>query len=192
MRDRIGHQFIELLLLDHAAGDQRGDTLHRREQHEPDALGLARFEDAAGLTLQDQLEHHRERPVGGFVQGLRVLPVLAREHQLEQRGVVRGEADVCGRGRAQPRLEVLARALDRLPQLGTQTREPLLREHIQQRLAVGEVPAWRAVADADLARELAQGQPLDAVLANGALSLREQSPAQVAVVVGACAHRLAA
>ena len=45
------------------------------------------------------------------------------------------------------------------------------------------------MADAELARELSQGQCLNAALADGALALREQSRAQVAVVVGALSHR---
>ena len=114
--------------------------------------------------------------------------MLAREHQLQQRRVARGEADVGRRGRPQPRLEVLAGAVDRAAQLGAQAREPGLGEGVEQRLAIGEMPAWRAVADADLARELAQRQVLDAALADGALGLREQSRAQVAVVIGALSH----
>ena len=82
--------------------------------------------------------------------------MLAREHQLQQRGVARGEADVGRRGRLQPGLEVLARVVDRCAQLGAEAREPRLGEGVEQCLAVGEVPAWRAVADADLAGELAQ------------------------------------
>ena len=48
------------------------------------------------------------------------------------------------------------------------------------------------MADADLARKLAQRQLLNAALADGALGLREQSRAQVAVVIGALGHGLAA
>jgi hypothetical protein len=50
----------------------------------------------------------------------------------------------------------------------------------------------RAVADADLARELAQRERLRAPLAHGPLRLLEQRRAQVAVVVRLLGHRSAA
>ena len=53
-----------------------------------------------------------------------VLAVLAGEHQLEQRRVARGEADVCRGGRSQPCLEVLAGAFGGAPELGAKTLEP--------------------------------------------------------------------
>ena len=51
MRDRVGDELVELLGLDHAAGDQRRDALDRGEEDEADALGLAAFEGAVGLAL---------------------------------------------------------------------------------------------------------------------------------------------
>ena len=48
------------------------------------------------------------------------------------------------------------------------------------------------MADADLPRKLAQRQLIDAMLAEGALGLREQSRAQVAVVIGALTSSRAA
>jgi len=120
---------------------------------------------------------------------LGLLAVLAREHQLQERGVARGEADVGRRGRLQARLEVLARAVGGAAQLGAQARVPGLGERVQQRLAIGEVTPRRARTDADLARELAQRQLLHAPLAHGALGPLEQRRAEVAVVVGALAHR---
>jgi hypothetical protein len=118
-----------------------------------------------------------------------LLPALAGEHQLEQRGVVDGEADV-GRGdRAQARLVVLAGAVDRLPQLRSEAREPCLGEGIQQRLAIGEVAAGSAVADADLAGELAQRQLTEALIAQRALGLPQQGGTKVAVVVGTVGQR---
>lgn len=48
--------------------------------------------------------------------------LLAREHQLQQGRVARGEADVCGGGRPQARLEVLPGAVDGAPQLGAEAR----------------------------------------------------------------------
>ena len=74
------------------------------------------------------------------------------------------------------------------PQLGAEPREPGFGERVEQRLAIGEVPPRRAVADADLARELTQRELVDAVLADGALGLREQGRAQVAVVIGTLTH----
>ena len=88
------------------------------------------------------------------------LAVLAGEHQLEQRRVRGGEADVGRGGRLQARLEVLAGAVDGGAQLGAEAVEPGLGQRVEQRLAIGEVAARRAVADADVARELAQRQRL--------------------------------
>src|SRR5271154_7341361 len=103
--------------------------------------------------------------------------MLAREHQLQQRGVACGKADVrCG-SRPQAILKVLARAFGCLTQLDPQAREARLGEGVEQRLAIGEVPARSAVADADLARELAQRELLDTALAHRPLRLREQSGA---------------
>jgi hypothetical protein len=58
---------------------------------------------------------------------------------------------------AKTRLVILTRVLGRSAQLRAETREPGLGKRIQQSLAVGEVTARRAVADADLASEIAQG-----------------------------------
>ena len=93
----------------------------------PTRSGSPALERALGLALLDQLEHHREGPLGGFVQRARLLAVLAGEHQLEQRRIARGEADVGRRRRPQPRLEVLAGAVDGAAQLGAEAREPRLR-----------------------------------------------------------------
>jgi hypothetical protein len=106
--------------------------------------------------------------------------------------VTRGEANVRGRGRLQPRLELAPGAIDCAAQLLAQTCEPILGERVQQCLTVGEVSTRRTVADADLARELAQRELLNAALADDPLCLREQRGAQVSVVVGALRHRLAA
>jgi hypothetical protein len=163
--------------------------LDRGEKHEADALGLAAFECAVGLSLFDQREDDREGAVGGLVDRAGPLAVLAREHQLQQRCVATGEADVGRRGRPQSLLEVRARAIDRAAQLGAEAREPGFGEGVEQRLAVGEVPPWRAMADADLACKLTQRQVLSAALADRALGLREQRRAQVAMVVGALSHR---
>jgi hypothetical protein len=65
--------------------------------------------------------------------------VLAREHQLQQRGVARGEADVGRRGRLQARLEVLARPPMALRGSAPQAREAGLGERVEQRLAIGEM-----------------------------------------------------
>ena len=146
--------------LDDAGADERGDALDRREQDEPDALRVAALEHALALALLDQLEHHREGALGGLGELARALPVLAGEHQLEQRRVLGREADV-GRGdRAQPRLELLARR--GRPRRAARRRGARTRpgKRVEQRLAVGEVPARRAVADADLARQLAQRERL--------------------------------
>ena len=188
MRDRVGDEPVDLLGLHHAAGDQRRDALDRGEQDETDALGLAGLQGALGLPLRDQLEQHPEGALGGLVQRAGRLAVLAREHQLEQCRVVRREADIGGSGRLQARLEALARAVDGAPQLGAEAREAGLGKRVEQRPAVGEVPPRRAVADAGVARELAQRQRLHAALAHGALGLLEQRGAEVAVVVGALAH----
>jgi hypothetical protein len=79
-----------------------------------------------------------------------------------------------------------------VPQLGAQAREPGLGERVQQRLAIGEMSSRRAVADAGLARELAERERLRAALAHGALGVLEQRGAQAAVVVGTLGHRRAA
>ena len=82
--------------------------------------------------------------------------MLACEHQLQERCVARGKADVGRRSRPQPRREVLVGAIDRAAQLGAEACETVLGEGVEQRLTIGEVPAWRAVTDADFARELPQ------------------------------------
>ena len=46
------------------------------------------------------------------------------------------------------------------------------------------------MADTDVARELTQRQVLNAALADRALGLREQSRAQIAVVIRALVHSL--
>jgi hypothetical protein len=56
-------------------------------------------------------------------------------------------------------------------------------------LAVREVAPGGAVADADIAGELTQGQVLHASLADGALGLVQECGAEISVVVGALAHR---
>ena len=96
-----------------------------------------------------------------------------------------GEAHVGAGQRGQARLEVLAGALDRRAQLAPEALEAVLREGVEQRLLVGEVAAGGGVADADLAREVAQGELREAALAQRPLGAREQLGAQVAVVVRA-------
>ena len=91
--------------------------------------------------------------------------------------------------RLQSAPEVVARIVHRATQLRAQAREPVLGERVQQRLAIREMPGRRAMADAHLARELAQRKLLDAPLANDLLGLREQRRAQVAVVVRARSSR---
>lgn len=189
MRDRVGDELVDCFCSDDAGGHERGDPLDRGEQDQADALGITSLEDAVCLALLDQLEYDREGAVSGLVQYLGLLPMFAREHQLEQRGVARGELDVCARGCPQARLEVLAGTLHRALQLGAEASKPRLRECVEQRLPVGEVPAWRSVADADLARQLAQRQVPGTVLAYGALGLLEQSRAKVAVVIRPLSHR---
>jgi transcription regulator MmyB-like protein len=122
--DRVGQQLVELLVPDDPARDQRRDALDRGEQDQPYALGVAGLEHAFGLALKDQLEHHRERPVGDLVVGPLLLLVLAREHQLEQSGVLHGEADVGVCGGVKARAEVLAGGADCGAELATQPLEP--------------------------------------------------------------------
>ena len=124
--------------------------------------------------------------VGGRAQGRGVVPVavLAREHQLEQRPVPGREGHVRRGRRRQPGVEGRARPVHGAVQVACEALEPVLRQRVEQRPAVGEVPARRGVADADGARELAQREPLGAALGQRALGLLEQRRAQVAVVVG--------
>ena len=114
--------------------------------------------------------------------------MLAGEHQVEQRRVAGGEADVGRGGCAQARLELLARAVGGGAQLRAQAVESRLGHRVEQGLAIGEVAARRAVADTDLARQLAQRQRVGAALAQRALGLLEQRLAQRAVVIGAIGH----
>ena len=118
--------------------------------------------------------------------------MLAGEHQLEQRRVGGREPDVRRRGRSQPRLEFVAGAVGGGAQFGAEALESGLGERVEQRLAVGEVAARRAVADADLPRELPQRQLFDAALADGPLGRGQQRGAEVAVVVGPLGRRLRA
>jgi hypothetical protein len=69
--------------------------------------------------------------------------------------VAGGEAHVGAGQSGQAGLEVLASALDRLPQLAPETLEAVLREGVEQRLLVREVAPRRGVADDGLAREVA-------------------------------------
>ena len=78
-----------------------------------------------------------------------------------------------------------AGAVDRRAQVLAEAVEALDRERVEQRLAVGEVPARGGVADADVARELAQRQVGRAALVDDLDRPREQRGAEVAVVVGA-------
>ena len=96
----------------------------------------------------------KARSAGGAERAGRVA-VLSRPHQLEQRGVLGGEADVRGARSPAGAPAKSSPAPRRRAQLGAHPREPVLRERVEQRLAVGEVTARRAVADADVARELA-------------------------------------
>jgi hypothetical protein len=88
--------------------------------------------------------------------------VLARVHDLEQRGVLGGEAHVGLADRGEALHDPVPRAVDRAGHLRAEPLEARLRERVEQRLAVGEVPAGRGVADADLAGELAQRERLHA------------------------------
>jgi len=149
---------------------------------------LATLESALRLSLLDQLEHDGEGAFGGLVQRAGLLAVLAREHQLQQRGVARGEADIGRRRRLQARLEFLSRAIGGSAQFGAQAVVPGLGESVEQRLAIGEVAPRRAVTDADLACQLAQRQLLHAAFAHRALGLLQERRAEVAVMVGALVH----
>ena len=116
----------------------------------------------------------------------RVGAVLAGEHQLEQRGVARWRSARRRRpgrpgGRRSPRRRRRCAARSSR----AEALEAVLRERVEQRLLVGEVAARGGVADADLARELAQRELREAALAQRPLGAREQLGAQVAVVVGA-------
>ena len=125
----------------------------------PTRSGSPRLERALGLALHDQLEHHRERALGGLVQlaatGSPCLPANISSSSAASRVAKRtyAAAVACSRGS-----KSVARAVHGAAQLGAQPREAVLRERVEQRLAVGEVPARRGVADADLARQLAQRQ----------------------------------
>ena len=135
------------------------------------------------------LEHHREGSLRGLLQDARLFAVLDREHQLEQRRVRGGEADVGRRGRAQACLEVIAGRVDRGAQLVAEPVKAGLGQRVEQGLAIGKVAARGAVADADVAGELAQRQVLHAALADGALGRVQQSAAQIAMVIGTLGHR---
>ena len=123
------------------------------------------------------------------MDGVRSLLVLAGEHQLKQRGVACREAHAGARCRPKAWLELLADSLGRLPQLGFQARKAGLGERVEQRLTIGKVSAWRGVAHADLTREVAQRQALDAVFPHAVLGLGEERGAQVAVVIRTRTHR---
>jgi hypothetical protein len=73
--------------------------------------------------------------------------------------------------------------------VGAETREARFGERVEQRLAVGEVPSWGPVADANLACETSQRQVRGSALAQRALGLLQQRRAEVAVVVGTLSHR---
>ena len=122
--------------------------------------------------------------MGGLFERPRRVAVLSREHQLEERRIAGGEAHIRGGGRPDALLEVIPRAVGRRAQLRAESLEARLGKRVQQRLAIGEVPAGGAVADAHRTREPAQGKLLDATLAHRPLGLPEQRRAQVAVVVG--------
>ena len=115
---------------------------------------------AGGLSFGDHRQRRDERALAGLAQrGRRVGLVLGGEHQLQERRVAAGEADVGPGQRLQAVVTAPARAGDRRAQLVAQPHEPGLGHRVQQRLLVGEVPARRRVADADGAGQLAQRQP---------------------------------
>ena len=105
--------------------------------------------------------------------------MLAGEHQLEQRGVADGEAEVGPGEREQARVERRLAAAS----MAGQSR-PAARsrpgERVEQGLLVREVPARRGVADTDFAGELAQrqraGAPLRSVPSARASRAARRSP----------------
>src|SRR5213080_4673141 len=154
--DGARHRRVELLDRKHAAVGHDGQALQGGEDGRADALAVAADELAGALRLVDQCEDHRERALRGVLELLRAGAVLGGEHQLDQRGVARGEPEVGERERGETGAEVVAGLVERHAQLATEALEALEGERVEQRLAVGEVAARRGVADAHLAGELAQ------------------------------------
>ena len=70
-------------------------------------------------------------------------------------------------------------------QLAAQRPEAFRGHRREQRPLVGEVAVERGARDADAGADLAQGQALDAVAADGGERFVEQGAAQVAMMVGA-------
>ncbi len=181
-----GHEAVERGVVEHARiGDGR-QPLDGGPRDGGDRVGVAGDDRARGLAVGDERQRGRERGVGGRAQAVRgARAVLAREHQLEQRRVLGGEGDVGVGERAQAGFEGGAGLGEGDAQVAAEALEAVLGERVEQRLLVREVPAWRRVADADLARELAQRELPGAVLAQRPLGAREQGGPQVAVVIGA-------
>jgi hypothetical protein len=150
----------------------------------PTSWGIAADDLAGRLALGDQGERRVERAVGGLAEAVGgARAVLAGEHQLEQRGVLGGEADVGAAEGEEAGVEARVRGGERAAQVVPEALEAVLGECVEQRLLAGEVAARRGVADADLTRELAQRQL--AALVERLLGGLEQGGAEVAVVVGA-------
>ena len=163
--------------------------MERRPRQCADPLGVAGDHLAGRLPLGDQRQRDGERALTRLADRGGVRVVLARVHQLQQRGVLGREAHVGPRERRQPLLEAVAGALHRLAHLALQALEAVHGERVEQRLLAGEVPPRGGVADADFTRDLAQRELLHAAAGERTLGALEQRGAEVPVVVGAGRRR---
>jgi hypothetical protein len=100
-----------------------------------------------------------------------------------------GEADVGAREGGEPAGEVVRGVAHGGVELAAQPLETRLGQRVEQRLLVGEMAARRGVADADLARQLAQRQRPRSALPQRQLRPFQQGGPEVAVVVATCGGR---
>lgn len=154
--DRLGDDHVDRRLFDHATAGHRSEPLERRERKEGESPRIARAELARGLRLDEDGQRRGQCAVRRLTNAMRVGPLLGGEHELEQGGVLGGERDVGLPERMNSSVEGVTGTGHRPRERVAEAFEAVLRERVDQRLAVGEVAVRCGVADADLTGETAQ------------------------------------
>jgi len=120
----------------------------------------------------------------GFEQrsgGIRI--VLCREHESDQRLILRSKADIGARQSRDADVEVLLFASDSAIQDSSEARKTAQSERIQQCLFVGKMPTRRVITYSNFTAEISQGEALDATFVERLLSRSKQSCSQVPMMI---------
>jgi NAD(P)-dependent dehydrogenase (short-subunit alcohol dehydrogenase family) len=110
--------------------------------------------------------------------------VFAGEHERQQLTRTSRETGVGAGQRDDPGVERRGRGAKGGAEFGTQPLVAPLRQCVEERLAVGEMPTRSPMADAGRPGQFPERQGVDALLFEGYLRLFQEDRAQVAVVVG--------